>query len=71
MEDQQAPILRDDEQPSTPEVARKVIDQIRAERGHMDKTDEVELSKTSPEWQEQYRRRAEKLRKVYASYTSL
>ncbi len=69
METDRVQILGLHEKPSTHEIARKVIEQIRSDRGHIDETDEFEISKTSPEWQESYRRRAERLRDVYARYT--
>ena len=69
METNRVPILALHETAPTPEIARKVIEQIRSERGHIDETDEFEISKTSLEWQESYRQRQKKLRDVYARYT--
>jgi hypothetical protein len=57
------------DRPRSGKAARKVIDDIRFERGHLDEADEAELRRTSPEWQDKYRRNAEKYRGVYARFT--
>jgi len=61
--------LGPDERPRTEEAARSVINKICRGRGYIDESDEIELSKTSPQWQEGYRRREENRRQVYAHYT--
>jgi hypothetical protein len=58
-----------DGRPESADAARKAIDRIRSGRGHISDLDEVELSKTDLEWQENYRERAEEYRQVYARYT--
>lgn len=61
--------LDTNERPSTSQIAKEIIDEIRRERGHIDANDELELSKTSPDWQKDYRQREEKRRRDYACYT--
>lgn len=61
--------LAPNERPQTVDVAREIINEIRRDRGNIDANDEIELSKTSPEWQEDYKQREEKRRKDYARYT--
>ena len=55
--------------PKTIEAARKAINQIRSDRGHIDQNDEYQISKTDAEWQLSYRKKAEKYRQLYARYT--
>lgn len=57
------------DRPRSVEAARKIIDDIRFERGLLDEADEVEIRRTSVEWQEKYRRNAERHRTVYARFT--
>ena len=55
--------------PKSADAARKVVEDIRYQRGHLDEADDAELRKTSNEWQDKHRRNAEKQRNVYARYT--
>ena len=55
--------------PENDVAARRVINRISAERGFLSDFDEQQLSLTDPEWQQDYRRRAEETRQLYARYT--
>ncbi|KEF57389.1 uncharacterized protein A1O9_05306 [Exophiala aquamarina CBS 119918] len=59
----------DHTRPTTEDVAKEVINRIRRNRGDIDKADEVELSKTAPEWQHEYRRKEKERRQILANYT--
>ena len=56
-------------QPANLERAQDIIKDIRFRNGHLDPRDDAELSKTSSEYQQKTRRRAEKDRQTLARYT--
>jgi hypothetical protein len=51
------------------EQAQDIIEDIRSLNGHIDPTDEDELSNTSFEFQKKTHRKAKKLRRALARYT--
>ena len=57
------------DEPKTEKEAEALIEKIAHDRGYIDDNDKLELSKTSPEWRENYERREEKRRNDYARYT--
>ena len=50
-------------------AARREINRIRGDRGHIDDYDEDQIRRTDDDFQEDYRRRALMHREVYARYT--
>ena len=58
-----------DGRPLTIAAAKKEINRIRGDRGHIDANDEDQIGRTDIDFQEDYRRRALLHRDVYARYT--
>lgn len=59
----------DHTRPTTEDVTKTVTNRIRRNRGNTDKADEVELSKTIPEWRDDYRLKEKERRQILADYT--
>ncbi|KIX09215.1 uncharacterized protein Z518_00294 [Rhinocladiella mackenziei CBS 650.93] len=55
--------------PLTVAAAKREINRIRSDRGHIDAYDEDQIARTDVEFQESYRRKSSQLREVYARYT--
>ena len=55
--------------PLTIAAAKKEVNRIRGDRGHIDVNDEDQIGRTDIGFQEDYRRRALLHREVYARYT--
>lgn len=58
-----------DGRPLNEAVAKQIINRIRRDRGDIDETDEIELQKTDPAWQDGYRRRERERRRMLADRT--
>jgi hypothetical protein len=55
--------------PETVEAAEKAVNDIRSDRGHVSDRDLRELAKTDAAFQQDYMRKAENTRDVYARFT--
>lgn len=58
-------------EPQTEDKARDIIDQISFQHGIFSARDEIELSKTSPEYQRKSKLQASQNRKTLAAVTKL
>lgn len=58
-----------DGRPCTSQIAKRVINDIRSARGHVDALDEDELAKNSREWREKYLRNQQSARETHARFT--
>ena len=62
---------RSEDHPATEQDAQQIIRDICSSRGDIDSDDEIEIAKTRPEWQAQYRRDKAVARASYANFTKL